>query len=179
MYNKHSGQVIGFANLSDTNAHLLQFEHAIEGRREIPARSLAKTMFVFMVRGLFIRLHFPYTQFPCSVLSGDLLYDLVWEAIYRLERVSVKVVALTADGASTNRLFFRLHNPDSARNEITYKVVNPHSSDGRSLFFFSDPPHLIKTVRNAWENKKRPLWVSLLSALCVHFTHYHNPCMYN
>ena len=39
VYNKHSGQVIGFANFSDTNAHLLQFEHAVEGRREVPARS--------------------------------------------------------------------------------------------------------------------------------------------
>ena len=46
VYNKHSGQVIGFANLT---ARLLQFEHAIEGRR-VPAQRLAMTMFVFMVR---------------------------------------------------------------------------------------------------------------------------------
>ena len=160
VYNKHSGAVVGFANLGDTNTHLLQFESIVAGGGE--ARTLAKTMFVLMVRGLFIRLQFPYAQFPCSVLSGDLLYDIVWEAVYRLERVGLKVLALTADGASMNRLFFRLHHPESPRNEVTYKVCNPHSPDARSLYFFSDAPHLIKTVRNAFKSDKRLLWVRLL-----------------
>jgi len=88
-----------------------------------------------------------------------MLYDLVWEAVYRLERLSLKVLAVTADGASTNRLFFKLHSPSSASKEVTYKVYNPHSQEGRYIYFFSDPPHLIKTVRNAWMSKKRPLWV--------------------
>ena len=50
-------------------------------------------------------------------------------------------------------------SPKSAPNDIIYKVHNPHSRDSRYIYFFSDPPHLIKTVRNAWMNKKRPLWV--------------------
>lgn len=114
-------------------------------------------MFEIMVRGLFIRLQFPYTQFLCTTTAtGDMLYDLVWEAVYRLERLSLKVLAITADGASTNRLFFKLHSPSSAPKEVTYKVYNPHSRDGHYIYFFSDPPHLIKT---AWMSKKRPLWV--------------------
>lgn len=76
-------------------------------------------MLVFMVRGLSQRLQFPYAQFPCTAtMSGDMLYDLVWEAVYRLERLSLKVWAITADGASTNRLFFKLHSPGAS--EITY-----------------------------------------------------------
>ena len=51
------------------------------------------------------------------VLWRSTFYDLVWETIYRLESVSVKVVALTADGASTNRLL-------SYCSEIT-SGVNP------------------------------------------------------
>lgn len=93
------------------------------------------------------------------MMSGDLLFDLVWEAVYRLERMQLKVLAITADGASTNRLFFKMHNPNAAADEITYKVYNPHAPDGRFLYFFSDAPHLMKTVRNAWESKKRQLWV--------------------
>ncbi len=38
-------------------------------------------MMVFMVRGLFSSLKFPYAQFPCVDLSGDLLYDPFWEAV--------------------------------------------------------------------------------------------------
>ena len=30
----------------------------------------------------------------------------------------------------------------------------------RFIYCFSDPPHLIKTVRNCWASKKRSLWVS-------------------
>ena len=36
-------------------------------------------------------------------------------------------------------------------------------------FFFSDPPHLIKTVRNCFASNKQNLWVSEEAQL--HFTH--------
>ena len=52
---------------------------------------LAKTIVVFMVRGLFSKLQFPYAQFPCDNLSGDLLYDPFWEAVGRLENCGFKV----------------------------------------------------------------------------------------
>ena len=50
-------------------------------------KSLAKSLFVIMIRGLFSSLQFPYAQFPCSNLSGDLIFDIFWEAVERLERV--------------------------------------------------------------------------------------------
>jgi hypothetical protein len=159
VYNKHSGELVGFANLGETNSQLLQFQKDKEGDKDGSTPALAKTMFLIMVRGFFVRLNFPYVQFPCTTaMSGDLLFDLVWEAIYHLERIQLKVLAITADGASTNRLFLKIHNPNATPDEITYKVYNPHAPDGRFLYFFSDAPHLIKTVRNAWESKKRPLW---------------------
>ena len=46
---------------------------------------IAKTMVVFMVRGLFSKLQFLYAQFPCASLSGELLYDPFWEAVRRVE----------------------------------------------------------------------------------------------
>ena len=41
----------------------------------MPNAVLAKTMVVFMVRGLLNKLQFPYAQFPCGQL--DQLYDRV------------------------------------------------------------------------------------------------------
>ena len=160
VYNKHFGELVGFVNLGETKHQLLQFQKDIEGEKDGSTPALAKTIFVVMVRGFFVRLNFSYVQFPCTTaMCGDLLFDLVWEAIYRLERIQLKVLAITADGASTNGLFFKIHNPNATPDEITYKVYNPHAPDGRFLYFFSDAPHLIKTVRNAWESKKGPLWV--------------------
>lgn len=66
-------------------------------------------------------------------------------------------MGLVCDGLSVNRRFFKLHAPDD--KELIYSVPNPYTSESRQFFFFSDPPHLIKTVRNAWENKKRHLQV--------------------
>ena len=74
VFDKHTGTMIGFANLGEINDHLIQFERSLQD--DTPMRpQLAKTIMVFMVRGLFSSLQFPYAQFPCAELSGELLYD--------------------------------------------------------------------------------------------------------
>jgi hypothetical protein len=121
VYDKHSGALIGFANLGETNEHLLKFQRFVESAAEsddIDGQQLAKTMYVFMVRGFFSRLQFPYAQFPCKEITGELILETFWEAVYRLERMDMQVLAATADGASTNRKFFKIHG---ARNEFTYR----------------------------------------------------------
>lgn len=54
-----------------------------------------------------------------------------------------------------------MHGPTTPTNPI-FKATSPYSEDyAREIFLFNDPPHLIKCARNAWENKKRMLWVGL------------------
>lgn len=62
---------------------------------------------------------------------------------------------MTFDGASVNRRLVKLHDTS---NKLLYCVPNIHAADERKLFFFSDPPHLIKTTRNCWSSKSRMLW---------------------
>ena len=120
--------------------------------------TIAKSMMIFMVRGLICKLNFPYVQFACADLSGDLLIDPVWEAISRLERQGSRAMALICDGASTNRRLWKLHN--EGKSDIVYKVDNVFASDApRSLYFIADPPHLIKMIRNGWWSSKRELTV--------------------
>ena len=87
------------------------------------------------------------------------MYDPLWEAVERLERCGFRVMALTCDGVAANRRLFRLHQKTKTKS-ITHEVLNPYSTDGRYIYFLSDPPHLIKTVRNGWSSSKRTLWVS-------------------
>ena len=68
------------------------------------------------------------------------------------------MLGATFDGASVNRRLVKLHDTSE---KIVYRVRNIRASDGRYLFFFSDPPHLIKTTRNCWASKSRTLWVSV------------------
>ena len=120
VYDKHNGVMIGFCNLGDTNNQLLQFESSLNNDTAMP--SLATSMLVLMVRGLFSKLVFPYAQFSCCKLSGELLVDPVWEAVSRLERQGFRVMSLTCDGATTNRKLWKLHSGDG--DEVTYKVKN-------------------------------------------------------
>jgi len=158
VYNKHSGAFIGFRNLGNINEHLLQFQGSLEDDSSDTNEQLAKTMLVLMVRGLLSGLEFPYVQFPCATMTGDLLFDPLWKAIARIERCGLKVLAVTADGASPNRRLFKIHNPSSS--DTSHKVKNPYSTNGRDLFFLSNPQHLLKTTRNCFASKSRMLWVS-------------------
>jgi hypothetical protein len=85
--------MIGFVNLGDVNNHLLAFEQSANSNTEDSEEGevLAKTMMAMMVRGLFSTLRFPYAHFPCEKVTGELLFHPFWEAIYRLERMGLKV----------------------------------------------------------------------------------------
>lgn len=78
-------------------------------------------MLCFMAHGLFMRLQFPYAAFPCSAISGNTLFPLVWEAVRWLEGLGLEVLALMVDGASPNRKFFKLNGePEKGRNTPVY-----------------------------------------------------------
>ena len=89
IYDKHSGALVTFANQGDISNHLTAYEQSL--LESPPCEPMARTMMVFMVRGLFSKLQFPYVQFHCAQLTGDLLFDPFWEAVYRIERCELKV----------------------------------------------------------------------------------------
>ena len=149
VYDKHTGGVIGFTNLGDINDELLSLEQECQGEQE--HAPIANHLLVLMVRGIFFKLNFPYAHFGTEGVTADQLFPIVWEAIRQVEGIGLKVIFITADGASPNRKFFRMHrNPKDIIP--TYKTPNPFAQEKRSIFFISDPSHLIKTVRNCWSH---------------------------
>ena len=118
-----------------------------------------------MVRGLFFKFDFPLAHFATEGVTGDLLYPIIWEGIRIVESTGLKVLAITADGASPNRKFFRMHR--LSKDVVVYKTKNVYASDDRDVYFFSDPPHLIKTARNCLSHSNhasssRSMWVSVI-----------------
>ena len=169
IYDKYSFKILGFVRLGEINDHLSKFEKSKDS--ETPKPQLATHIVTFMVSGIFSDLQFPYASFPCSSITGDQLYSLVWGCVRRLEACGFKVVALTCDGASANRAFMKLHKlPEDV---IVYKTENLIADENRSIYFISDPPHLIKTVRNCWANSyahswTRKLWVCFDTFIIVY-----------
>lgn len=153
VYDKGSGLLLGLCDLGGIVQELKDYEEKITSDTPL-RRPLAKTMLVFMVRGIFCDIKFPYSQFPMGSRTGYDLFPLVWQAIDRLECNGIHVLGITADGASINRKFFRLHCP---KENLMYKTTNMYTN--KDIFFFSDPPHLLKTIRNAFASPIRNLWV--------------------
>ena len=159
VYDKHHARVIGFVQIGEVNYELAQFEQTDNVNEHPP---IAKHVLALMVRGVFSSLHFPYAHFATKDLNGADLFQIIWEAIERLEQLGFKVIALTGDGASCNRKYFKLHSNDE--DEVCYKTINPYSDEKRYIYFISDVPHLMKTVRNCWSHSfghgcTRKLWV--------------------
>ena len=75
---------------------------------------------------------------------------IFWQAIKYLERINLKVIAATADGASQNRKFFKMHKYlcGDSEADVIYRTKNIHTKEMHFIYFFADAPHLVKTVRN-------------------------------
>jgi hypothetical protein len=142
VYDKFSQELIGFSDMGDINEHLLRLKDNVNSADP----PLAKTMLTLMVRGLFTNFIFPYASFPSAHLTGDQLVPLFYEAVMRIERCGLKVISCTLDGNSVANIKYFTKNPISHQN----------------IYFFSDPPHLIKTVRNCLANPNRKMQVSLI-----------------
>ena len=149
VYDKYTGGVTGFTNVGKINDDLLQLERDCQA--ETGPAPVATHLLVLMVRGLLFKLNFPFAHFATTGVTADLLFPIVWESIRLLESIGLKVMCITADGASSNRKFFRMHRgPDDA--SPTYKTRNPFAQEERFIYFICDPPHLIKTSRNCWSH---------------------------
>ena len=167
VYDKNTCDIIGYIDLGEVNGQLSslgrKLVHSVDFK---PEEHVADHMLLFMVRGLFTDLEFPYAQYATQTASGTELFAVVWDVVRNLESCDLRVIALSCDGASPNRRFFRLHKRSSSKSNIpTYKTTNPYSSDERDIYFISDVPHLMKTARNCWSHSfahgdQRPLWVS-------------------
>ena len=150
MYNKHTGQIIGYVNLRSIEQQLLLLETEDRGGPGL----VATHMLQFMVQGLCTKLNYPVAHFATSSRMGEQLYPMVWEVIGSLEGIGLKVIIITADGAAANRKFFRIHKDSSesgnnVANGVVYKTTNIYAPE-RKVYFMSDIPHLIKTTRNCW-----------------------------
>ena len=80
VYNKYSGEMIGFTDLGDINNELVKLEQ--ESLQHPP---IATHVLTIMVRGILFKIEYPYAHFGTQGITADFLYPIVWEAIRRLE----------------------------------------------------------------------------------------------
>jgi len=162
-----TGEMIGFINLGDINNAILDLQRD----NAVDHPPVATHLLTLMVRGVFISLEFPFAHFGTDNLTAGTLFPIVWEGVQRLEEMGFKVIGITADGASHNRKFFRMHGKSNSDSSCIYKTENPFAEEEHFIHFISDPPHLIKTARNCLSHSyghgyTRKLWV--IHCICMH-----------
>lgn len=151
VYDKLTGGMIGFVNLGSINDQLRQA--AEEDAQKTKHPPVADHILAVMVRGLFFKFEFPLAHYPSLGVTSSELLPIVWEVVRFVETTGLKVIAITADGAAPNRRFFRMHGNG---NGLVYKVKNIYAADERYIYFISDPPHLVKTIRNCLSHSYGP-----------------------
>ena len=168
VWDKHSGDLIGFVALGDTNINYATLNKADQ---------LATHLLVFLVRSIVNPFKYSFANFATTNVQAMQLFPLFRKAVGILElSCNLKVVATTSDGASSNRKFYRMHlNMTEAEDinsdvNVTHRIKNMFADNDRFIYFISDPPHLIKTARNClshsgagstrymWNTDKYILW---------------------
>ena len=140
MWDKVTGELIGYVDLGDPDTKFAVFEKV----------ELASHVLVLFVRGLCTDLKFALANFGTQRITSYALVPIFWKAVGILEMTcNLWVIAAISDGASPNRKFFRLHFglDGGSGKDVVYRVKNMFAMY-RYIYFFSDAPHLIKTSRN-------------------------------
>ena len=139
VFDKNTGDLIGFTDLGDPVLNYSQLE----------TESIASHVLVFLLQGLSTKLKFSFGFFATKNVTSIQLVSLFWEAVFILEKnCNLWVIAMTSDGASSNRSFYRMHRKlGNSDTDISYRTINLYARY-RFIFFISDGPHLVKTARN-------------------------------
>ena len=141
VWDKLSGELIGFVDLGDIITNFATLKDVEE---------LATHILVFLVKSIVNPLTFSFASFATTGITAHQIMLIFWEGVCYLEQINLHVVAATADGASPNRRFFKMHKflQGDSQATVVYRAKNIHSKDHRFIYFFADVPHLIKTARN-------------------------------
>ena len=75
VYNKTTGKIIGFTSLGNISDILSEMEAKCQDNR-VQHPPVAKYILVLMVRGIFVKLNFPYAHFATRGIFGRLFVNL-------------------------------------------------------------------------------------------------------
>ena len=139
VFDNKSWELIGFTDLSEENS---------ENKEKAGERvdNVATHVLQFFFRSLYFKFDFPCAYFLTRNLTSMQLNRLFWQGISVLHSFGFDILVSCCDGASSNRSF------------ILMNVTNDNSSFCQNrfsrmpLFFISDPPHIIKKLRNNLHN---------------------------
>ena len=141
VFEKYTGDLIGYVDLGDIEFNYSNFQNVNDSATQV---------LVYYVRGIASDLKFSLTYFTVKGVTAYQIMPTFWETVAVLELTcKLQVIATVSDGASPNRKFYRMHEQmsNTDNSSVVYHTINLYAT-GRYIWFFADPPHLMKTARN-------------------------------
>jgi len=129
VWDPHTWEMIGFVDLD------------INENGEDTEDHLATHILQFFYRSLFYKFEYPFAYILTNNTTAETLNHLFWTGVSQLEQEHINIMVVCCDGASENRKMINMNLLNDTG--IGY---NPFSH--LPMFFISDPPHLLKKLRN-------------------------------
>jgi len=111
---------------------------------------LAKNALVFLAVGINGYWKMPIAYFLIDGLNGKERAHLLMKAIDLLNKTGVKLCSITFDGASVNT---KMCTELGVRFDIDHPEAYIVDDRKEKVYAFYDPAHMLKLIRNAWNNK--------------------------
>ena len=118
VFDKHSGELIGFVDLGDPDLNYSTFKDVDK---------FATHCIVYYIRGIASDLKFSLAYFATVGVTAVQIMTTFWKAVAILELTcNLPVIVAVSDGASPNRSFYRMHSDmDKIDNsDVVYHTVN-------------------------------------------------------
>ena len=128
VFDPSTWELVGFVDLDSSDSSI--------------QKNLATHILQFYYKSIFSSFQFPCAYFLTQGISAQNLNHLFWQGVGLLQGYGFTTILSCCDGAAENRAFMMMNGV----SEENSKSNNPFSH--LSLFFMSDPPHLIKKLRN-------------------------------
>ena len=129
-------ELVGFTDLDNDETHLPSVGQLKESEQ------LATHVLQFYFKSLFAKFDFPCGFFLTRGVSAQKLNRIFWQGVSILHGYNFTIMLACCDGAPENRAFMNMNGTNASKS----KCYNPFSK--QPLLFISDPPHLLKKLRN-------------------------------
>lgn len=154
VFQKSTGKLVGFTSLDDLDREVRVLESHLDNPEKELEETIGTKIMVYMAKGVSNGVKEVVATFATDKLSANQMKVWTWKVIGALERSGLPVIAFVCDGSSVNRAFIKKNKPATPHpSGVTFDTWNKCARN-RKLFFISDVPHLLKTIRNCMLNSR-------------------------
>ncbi len=123
---------------------LIGFTDALEEKDQQmgPIDNLATHVLQFFYRSIFFKFDYPCAYFLTKGATAVQINRMFWLGVSLLHSYGLKSCLYVVMEHQTNRTFYTMNTNNKFHSECTNPFTN------KPIFFMSDPPHLMKKLRN-------------------------------